>query len=108
MEEAAAVCAGVDLRSGAVQLVVQVRLLPTPGQASAPEATLRACGVDGRMKNLRFACSPGRLRTLVEHRRGESDPVRRGGKWFPVAACGASRNPRCSSRSTSSGWTGAS
>ncbi|MFI2205110.1 hypothetical protein ACH47Z_30855 [Streptomyces sp. NPDC020192] len=26
-----------------MKLVVQVRLLPTPGQASVPESTLRAC-----------------------------------------------------------------
>ena len=36
-------CAVVVLRCDAVKLVVQVRLLPTPEQASALEATLRAC-----------------------------------------------------------------
>ncbi|MEU8694815.1 transposase [Streptomyces sp. NPDC048665] len=43
--------------------------------------------VDGRMKNLRFACSPDQLKTLVTCRKGESDLVQRGGKWFLVATC---------------------
>jgi hypothetical protein len=43
--------------------------------------------VDGRMKGVRFACSPGQLKMLVTHRKGESDLVRRGGKWFLVATC---------------------
>jgi IS605 OrfB family transposase len=187
-------CAVVVLRSDAVKLVVCVKLLPTPEQASALEATLRACNraatyasqvafakdlkdrnglqkevytdlkatfglsaqpavravkkvtdaytalnatvqaghlgpptskrylravglpivfrpdaaqpfddrclswqydartvsiwtVDGRMKGIRFACSPDQLKTLVTYRKGESDLVRRGGKWFLVATC---------------------
>lgn len=43
--------------------------------------------VDGRMKGVRFACSPDQLKTLVEHRRGESDLIQRDGKWFLVATC---------------------
>ncbi|WP_208903435.1 RNA-guided endonuclease InsQ/TnpB family protein [Streptomyces incarnatus] len=43
--------------------------------------------VDGRTKGIRFACSPDRLKTLVTCRKGESDLVRRGGKWFLVATC---------------------
>ncbi|MGW3658962.1 RNA-guided endonuclease TnpB family protein, partial [Streptomyces sp. NPDC005151] len=39
----------------------------------------------GRVKNLRFLCSPAALKQLVEHRKGESDLVFRGGKWFLVA-----------------------
>jgi IS605 OrfB family transposase len=41
--------------------------------------------VDGRMKGIRFACSPDQLKTLVTYRKGESDLVRRGGKWFLLA-----------------------
>lgn len=41
----------------------------------------------GRMKNVRFACSADQLKTLVEHRRGESDLVQRGAKWFLIATC---------------------
>jgi IS605 OrfB family transposase len=41
--------------------------------------------LDGRIKNLRFVCSPGALKQLAEHRRGESDLVFRDGKWFLVA-----------------------
>jgi putative transposase len=190
----AVVCAVAVLRSDAVKLVVQVKLQPTPEQASALEATLRACNraatyasgvafakdlkdrnglqkevyadlkatfglsaqpavravkkvvdayatlkanlqagnlgpptsrrhrkaagkpivfrphaaqpfddrclswqydartvsiwtVDGRMKGLRFACSPDQLKTLVTYRKGESDLIQRGGKWYLVATC---------------------
>jgi IS605 OrfB family transposase len=43
--------------------------------------------VDGRMKGLRFACSPDQLKTLVQYRKGESDLVQRGNKWFLIATC---------------------
>ncbi|MFF7473458.1 RNA-guided endonuclease TnpB family protein [Streptomyces sp. NPDC008092] len=43
--------------------------------------------VDGRMKGIRFACSPHQLKTLVQYRKGESDLVQRRGKWFLVATC---------------------
>ncbi|MGV9850063.1 RNA-guided endonuclease InsQ/TnpB family protein [Streptomyces sp. NPDC003442] len=43
--------------------------------------------VAGRMRGIRFACSPDQLKTLVAHRKGESDLVCRGGKWFLVATC---------------------
>ncbi|AGP53365.1 RNA-guided endonuclease InsQ/TnpB family protein [Streptomyces rapamycinicus] len=43
--------------------------------------------VDGRMKGVRFACSPDQLKTLVIYRRGESDLVRRGGTWYLIATC---------------------
>ncbi|MFD3582042.1 transposase [Streptomyces sp. NPDC058683] len=43
--------------------------------------------VDGRTKGIRFSCSPDQLKMLVAHRRGESDLVRRGGKWFLIATC---------------------
>ncbi|WP_331724115.1 transposase (plasmid) [Streptomyces atratus] len=39
----------------------------------------------GRVKNLRFACSPKALKQLTEHRKGESDLMMRDGKWFLVA-----------------------
>jgi IS605 OrfB family transposase len=41
--------------------------------------------LDGRIKNVRFACSPAALKRLIEHRKGESDLVRRDGKLFLVA-----------------------
>lgn len=43
--------------------------------------------VDGRMKGVRFACSPDQLKALVQYRKGESDLVQRGGKWFLMATC---------------------
>ncbi|MFD8909921.1 RNA-guided endonuclease InsQ/TnpB family protein [Streptomyces sp. NPDC059575] len=43
--------------------------------------------VAGRMKGVRFVCSPDQLKMLVLHRKGESDLVCRGGKWFLIATC---------------------
>jgi putative transposase len=40
----------------------------------------------GRIKSVRFACSPDALKQLTEHREGESDLVFRDGKWFLSAA----------------------
>nr|WP_257041153.1 transposase [Streptomyces sp. TLI_55] len=39
----------------------------------------------GRIKEVRFASSPEALKTLTEHRKGESDLVFRDGKWFLIA-----------------------
>ncbi|MFI9770214.1 RNA-guided endonuclease InsQ/TnpB family protein [Streptomyces sp. NPDC052415] len=39
----------------------------------------------GRLKNVRFACSPGALKQLAEHRSGESDLLERDGKLFLLA-----------------------
>lgn len=41
--------------------------------------------LDGRIKNVRFACSSAALNRLTEHRKGESDLMARGGKLFLVA-----------------------
>lgn len=41
--------------------------------------------LDGRVKNVSFACSADALKDLAEHRRGESDLVFRDGKWFLIA-----------------------
>ncbi|MEU5611280.1 hypothetical protein AB0H03_21500 [Streptomyces sparsogenes] len=43
--------------------------------------------VAGRMRGIRFACSPDQLKTLTAHRKGESDLVCRGGKWFLISTC---------------------
>ena len=43
--------------------------------------------VEGRMRGLRYTGSPDQLKTLAEYRKGESDLVRRGGKWFLIATC---------------------
>jgi IS605 OrfB family transposase len=45
--------------------------------------------VDGRLKNVRFACSATVLKSLTLYRKGESDLVRRDGKWFLIATCEA-------------------
>ena len=41
----------------------------------------------GRLRGIRFACSAAALETLAACRRGESDLVRRDGKWFLIATC---------------------
>ncbi|WP_394616093.1 RNA-guided endonuclease InsQ/TnpB family protein [Lentzea sp. JNUCC 0626] len=41
----------------------------------------------GRMKDLRFTCSPDQLTTLRAHRQSESDLLLRDGMWFLVATC---------------------
>ncbi|MER6994440.1 transposase [Streptomyces sp. NPDC000410] len=48
----------------------------------------------GRMKGVRFACSPDQLKALVQYRRGESDLVHRDGKWFLIAICEVPEQPR--------------
>ncbi|MGW0962058.1 RNA-guided endonuclease InsQ/TnpB family protein [Streptomyces gelaticus] len=41
----------------------------------------------GRLKNVRFACSAGALKTLREYRSGESDLIERDGVFYLVAVC---------------------
>ncbi len=41
----------------------------------------------GAVQELRFACSPDQAKMLAAHRRGESDLIRRDGKWFLLATC---------------------
>ena len=57
----------------------------------------------GRLKNVRFACSAGALKTLREHRRGESDLVERDGVFYLVAVCEV---PEAPLNEHPSGWLG--
>ncbi|MGW2564157.1 RNA-guided endonuclease InsQ/TnpB family protein [Streptomyces sp. NPDC001514] len=41
----------------------------------------------GRIKNVRFACSPDALKTLQQHRKGESDLIERDGVFYLIAVC---------------------
>ncbi|GAB3966207.1 RNA-guided endonuclease TnpB family protein [Actinoallomurus acanthiterrae] len=41
----------------------------------------------GRLKDVRFACSPNALKQLITHRKGESDLVERGGVFYLIATC---------------------
>ncbi|MFD3480565.1 hypothetical protein [Streptomyces sp. NPDC058695] len=41
----------------------------------------------GRLKNVAFTGRAERLEVPAAHRRGESDLVRQGGKWFLIATC---------------------
>ncbi len=50
--------------------------------------------LDGRIKNVPFACSPGALKQLAEHRRGESDLAFRDGKWLLIATCEIPATPQ--------------
>ncbi|MFJ1568618.1 hypothetical protein ACIOG8_31155 [Streptomyces erythrochromogenes] len=43
--------------------------------------------VAGRLKNVRFACSPDALKMLREHRKGESDLIERDGVFYLIAVC---------------------
>ncbi|MFE5861884.1 RNA-guided endonuclease InsQ/TnpB family protein [Streptomyces virginiae] len=43
--------------------------------------------VAGRLKNVRFACSPDALKMLREHRKGESDLIERDGVFYLFAVC---------------------
>ncbi|WP_243723236.1 transposase [Actinomadura sp. 7K507] len=49
--------------------------------------------VQGRLKDVAFTGSPTQLRTLAEHRQGESDLLYRGGKWFLAATCDIPEKP---------------
>ncbi|MCX4427826.1 MULTISPECIES: RNA-guided endonuclease InsQ/TnpB family protein [Streptomyces] len=41
----------------------------------------------GRIRHVRFACSPDALKTLREHRQGESDLIERDGVFYLMATC---------------------
>ncbi|RPE42017.1 IS605 OrfB family transposase [Streptomyces sp. Ag109_O5-1] len=43
--------------------------------------------VDGRMRGVRYTGAADQLKLLAEYRKGESDLVQRGGKWFLFATC---------------------
>ncbi|WP_258017787.1 RNA-guided endonuclease InsQ/TnpB family protein [Streptomyces noursei] len=58
--------------------------------------------VDGRMRGIRFACSPDQLKKLVQYRKGESDLVQRDGKWYLIATCDLPHPEVCEP----AGWIG--
>jgi IS605 OrfB family transposase len=41
----------------------------------------------GRMRSIRFVGHPDQLKTLAQYRQGETDLVRRDGKWLLIATC---------------------
>ncbi|MDX3641234.1 transposase [Streptomyces sp. MB09-02B] len=41
----------------------------------------------GRLRNVAFAGHPGHLELLARYRRGESDLLRRNGRWYLIATC---------------------
>src|SRR5919107_431335 len=41
----------------------------------------------GRLRGVRFACSPNAVKQLIAHRKGESDLVERDGVFYLVATC---------------------
>ncbi|MFE2328914.1 RNA-guided endonuclease InsQ/TnpB family protein [Streptomyces sp. NPDC059385] len=57
----------------------------------------------GRIRNIRFVCSPGALRLIGESRKGESDLLHRDGAWFLIAGCEVSATPV---NRRPSGWIG--
>ncbi len=57
----------------------------------------------GRIKNVRFACSADALKTLRQHRRGESDLVERDGVFYLIAVCEV---PEAPLNEQPGGWLG--
>ncbi|WP_263399791.1 RNA-guided endonuclease InsQ/TnpB family protein [Saccharopolyspora pogona] len=51
--------------------------------------------VHGRIRNVTFTGSERDLKTLVDHRQGESDLLSRDGKWFIIATCDVPEEPQC-------------
>ncbi|MFG2843625.1 RNA-guided endonuclease InsQ/TnpB family protein [Kitasatospora sp. NPDC048296] len=55
--------------------------------------TVSVWTTEGRLKGVRFACSPDALRMLRGHRRGESDLVQRDGTFYLIATCEVPESP---------------
>ncbi|MEU9102884.1 transposase [Streptomyces xanthophaeus] len=55
--------------------------------------TVSVWTVAGRLKNVRFACSPDALKMLREHRKGESDLIERDGVFYLAAVCDIPEKP---------------
>lgn len=49
--------------------------------------TISIWTTSGRLKNVRFACSPDTLKMLRNSRKGESDLIERGGVFYLIAVC---------------------
>ncbi|PZT78035.1 MULTISPECIES: RNA-guided endonuclease InsQ/TnpB family protein [unclassified Streptomyces] len=49
--------------------------------------TVSVWSTAGRLKDVRFACSPDALKTLREYRKGESDLIERDGVFYLLAVC---------------------
>lgn len=43
--------------------------------------------VNGRLRGMRYTGEPGQMKLLSEHRKGESDLIRKKGKWYLLATC---------------------
>jgi IS605 OrfB family transposase len=56
-------------------------------------ATVSIWTTAGRLKGVRFACSPDALRMLRQHRKGESDLVERDGVFYLIATCDVPEKP---------------
>ncbi|MGW2974990.1 RNA-guided endonuclease InsQ/TnpB family protein [Streptomyces mirabilis] len=67
------------------------------------QQTVSIWTTSGRLRGIRFVCSPGTLKLLTEHRQGESDLVHRDGGWFLVATC---EIPAADLNEQPSGWLG--
>lgn len=51
------------------------------------QQTVSIWTVEGRVKNVSFVCSPDALKTLRDHRQGESDLIERDGVFYLLATC---------------------
>ncbi|MBT2384608.1 RNA-guided endonuclease TnpB family protein [Streptomyces sp. ISL-11] len=57
----------------------------------------------GRIRGVPFLCSPGALKTLTEHRKGETDLIHRDGAWYLIATC---EIPAADTNTQPDGWIG--
>ncbi|MBB4927911.1 IS605 OrfB family transposase [Kitasatospora kifunensis] len=57
------------------------------------QRTVSVWSTAGRLKGVRFACSPGALENLRDHRRGESDLIERDGVFYLAATCEVPEKP---------------
>ncbi|MFC5718938.1 RNA-guided endonuclease InsQ/TnpB family protein [Streptomyces gamaensis] len=57
------------------------------------QQTVSIWTVAGRIKGVRFACSPDALKMLREHRKGESDLIERDGVFYLIATCDVPEKP---------------
>ncbi|MEU1783624.1 MULTISPECIES: RNA-guided endonuclease InsQ/TnpB family protein [Streptomyces] len=57
------------------------------------QQTVSIWTVAGRIKGVRFACSPDALKMLREHRKGESDLIERDGAFYLIATCDVPEKP---------------
>jgi hypothetical protein len=67
------------------------------------QQTVSVWTTSGRVRGVPFICSPGALKTLAAHRKGETDLIRRNGAWYLIATC---EIPAADPNMQPDGWIG--